>query len=180
MNDIQKSAIERVLIDCLRKKFRTYKPETKHMPFHTRLLGKDRMALFSFIHSLNTVFGTSIFEPVAQQMGSASFQSASTHQKLDNKISAKAQEVIQNIIDQLNTASIRPNKPDEIKAIRSACRVGEMKSVKLTVVDLKLVSHSGDTYLIDIKSAKPNIGEFKGFKRTLLECRLLTMLHNTP
>lgn len=35
------------------------------MPFHTRLLGKDRMALFSFIHSLNTNFGTSIFEPVA-------------------------------------------------------------------------------------------------------------------
>nr|WP_197702009.1 TdeIII family type II restriction endonuclease [Candidatus Endomicrobium trichonymphae] len=35
------------------------------MPFHTRLLGKDRMALFSFIHSLNTNFGTAVFEPVA-------------------------------------------------------------------------------------------------------------------
>jgi len=34
---------------CLREKFSSYEPETKHMPFHYRLLGKDRMALFSFI-----------------------------------------------------------------------------------------------------------------------------------
>ncbi len=32
------------------------------MPFHTRLLGTDRLALYSFIHSLNTNFGTSVFE----------------------------------------------------------------------------------------------------------------------
>ena len=35
------------------------------MPFHTRLLGTDRLALYSFIHSLNTNSGTSVFEPVA-------------------------------------------------------------------------------------------------------------------
>nr|WP_255422652.1 TdeIII family type II restriction endonuclease [Treponema sp. Marseille-Q4130] len=29
-----------------------YNPEPAVMLFHTRLLGKDRMALFSFIHSL--------------------------------------------------------------------------------------------------------------------------------
>jgi type II restriction enzyme len=39
---------------CLRAKFLKYKPETDNMPFHDRLLGKDRMALFSFIQSLNT------------------------------------------------------------------------------------------------------------------------------
>jgi type II restriction enzyme len=46
------------------------------MPFHTRLLGQDRMALFSFIHSLNTNFGTSIFEPVAKALALSSFASA--------------------------------------------------------------------------------------------------------
>jgi len=40
---------------CLREKFQNYKPETDNMPFHYRLLGKDRMALFSFIQSLNTL-----------------------------------------------------------------------------------------------------------------------------
>jgi len=56
--------IEDVLKGALRHKFQNYKPEPASMPFHTRLLGKDRLALYSFIHSLNTNFGTSIFEPV--------------------------------------------------------------------------------------------------------------------
>lgn len=46
------------------------------MHFHTRLLGKDRLALYSFIHSLNTNFGTSIFEPVALALGATKFKSA--------------------------------------------------------------------------------------------------------
>ena len=44
-----------------------------------------------------------------------------------------------------------------------------MRSVKLTKVDISLESNSGETYLIDIKTAKPNAGNFKEFKRTLLE-----------
>jgi len=34
------------------------------------------MALFSFLHSLNTNFGTSIFEPVAVAMAKERFESA--------------------------------------------------------------------------------------------------------
>ncbi len=41
--------IQSVIKESLLKKFKNYKPETSHMPFHYRLLGKDRMALFSFI-----------------------------------------------------------------------------------------------------------------------------------
>lgn len=57
----QITQVETVLKTALRNKFQNYNPEPSVMPFHTRLLGKDRMALFSFIHSLNTNFGTSIF-----------------------------------------------------------------------------------------------------------------------
>ena len=41
--------------------------------------------------------------------------------------------------------------------------------MKLTKVDLKLQSASGDIYLIDIKTAKPNAGAYREFKRTMLE-----------
>lgn len=61
----QKLQIQEVIKNCLRSKFKNYKPESNYMPFHHALLGKDRMALFSFIQSLNTTFGSSIFEPVA-------------------------------------------------------------------------------------------------------------------
>ncbi|MFH1562891.1 MAG: TdeIII family type II restriction endonuclease, partial [Nitrospirota bacterium] len=153
----------------LRHKFQNYNPEPASMPFHTRLLGKDRMALFSFIHSLNTNFGTSIFEPVALAIASTTFASAASQQTAGTKISSEAHKVIQNIMDRLTTANSFPNKPDEINAIRKVCRQGEMKTVKLTKVDIKLVAHNGTVYLFDIKTAKPNAGGFKEFKRTLLE-----------
>ena len=139
------------------------------MPFHTRLLGKDRMALFSFIHSLNTNFGTSIFEPVALALASSSFVVALSQQTAGTQISSEAHRVIQNIMDGLATADSSPNKPEEINAIRAVCRHGEMKPVKLTKVDIKLVDQDGTIYLFDIKTAKPNAGGFKEFKRTLLE-----------
>ena len=53
----KKTMIKNVLKECLRKKFSNYAPETGHMPFHYRLLGKDRMALYSFIYSLDTALG---------------------------------------------------------------------------------------------------------------------------
>ena len=53
--------------------------------------------------------------------------------------------------------------------IREVCQKGVIKTVKPTRVDVYLESHQNDIYLIDIKTAKPNKGGFKEFKRTLLE-----------
>ena len=169
LSNLQISDIENVLKSSLRKKFQNYNPEPASMPFHTRLLGKDRMALFSFIHSLNTNFGTSIFEPITLALVSSSFASAASQQTAGTQISSEAHRVIQNIMDSLATAKTSPNKQEEINAIRSVCRQGEMKTVKLTKVDIKLVAHNGTIYLFDLKTAKPNAGGFKEFKRTLLE-----------
>ena len=40
-----KNKIKEKLRNALRQKFANYKSESSFMPFHTRLLGKDRMAL---------------------------------------------------------------------------------------------------------------------------------------
>lgn len=139
------------------------------MPFHCRLLGKDRLALFSFIQSLNTTFGTSIFEPVAKTIASANFKSASSQQVAGTRISSEAFDVIEQIMRGLTTATIKPNKQSEIESIRAVCQQGDMKTVKLTKVDIKLISKKDEIFLIDIKTAKPNAGGFKEFKRTLLQ-----------
>lgn len=68
-------------------------------------------------------------------------------------------------MDGLATAHSFPNKPQEINAIRTVCGQGEMKAVKLTKVDIKLVALDGTIYLFDLKTAKPNAGGFKEFKR---------------
>lgn len=167
--------VETVLRNSLRHKFQNYHPEPASMPFHTRLLGKDRMALFSFIHSLNTNFGTSIFEPVAKALASSSFTSAESQQIAGIQMSSEAQIVIQNIMDKLTTAESLPNKPDEISAIRAVCQNGVMTRVKPTKIDIKLIDKNGTIYLIDLKTAKPNAGGFKEFKRTLLEWAAVTL-----
>lgn len=174
----QKQRVEEVLRNSLRHKFQNYNPEPASMPFHTRLLGKDRLALYAFIHSLNTNFGTSIFEPVALALASTSFASASSQQIAGTQISSEAHIVIQNIMDSLSIAESTPNKVEELKVIRAVCQKGEMKTVKPTKVDIKLIGHDGIIYLFDIKTAKPNAGGFKEFKRTLLEWVATTLASN--
>src|SRR3989304_3046784 len=114
----QKINIENVLKNALRHKFNNYNPEPASMPFHTRLLGKDRLALFSFIHSLNTNFGTSIFEPVALVLAKNNFQVAKSQVKDGDSIYEGAQFEIQKIMDSLMTADATPDKAKEIETIR--------------------------------------------------------------
>lgn len=162
------SSIENVIRESLKKKFINYKPETSHMPFHFRLLGRDRMALYSFIQSLNTTFGTSIFEPVAETLASLRHKEAKRKYKLGDKISSEAQKEIQSIIDELSIGT-SSNKLEQIERIRKVCRRGNLVRTKATQVDLFVLSNDESIHLFDIKTAKPNIGEFKNYKRTLLE-----------
>jgi type II restriction enzyme len=118
---------------------------------------------------LNTNIGTSFFEPVAVVLAKDRFQSAESQQTAGLIISSAAHLVIQRIMDDLTTAGREPNKLQEIAEIRAVCQSGTMRKVKPTKVDLKLLTSSGEVYLIDIKTAKPNAGAFKEFKRTMLE-----------
>jgi len=175
----QKVGIKLTLTQSLSNKFANHNPEPASMPFHTRLLGKDRLALYQFIHSLNTNFGTTIFEPVAIKLAENRFKVAEKQHTAGNQISADAQHAIQRIIDKLTTAETSPNKIEEIEIIRKVCQSGSIQKVKPTKVDLYLESNSGELFLIDLKTAKPNAGEFKGFKRTLLEWAGV-VLYNNP
>lgn len=165
----QSKDIKNALKSSLRHKFANHNPEPASMPFHTKLLGKDRLALYQFIHSLNTNFGTTIFEPVAIKLAEGRFVKAEKQYIAGNKISEKAQYIIQKIIDDLSAANSSPNKIDELKKIREVCNIGIIRSFKTTRVDIYLKEKNGTQYFIDLKTAKPNSGEFKGFKRTLLE-----------
>lgn len=171
-------SIESTIRDSLRKKFQNYKPESKNMPFHFRLLGKDRMALYSFIHSLNTSFGTSIFEPVAVTLAKTRFAHAESQHVPGNQISANAQRVIQNIINDLSAASKDANKAEEIERIRIVCRKGTMNTLETVKVDLFIQDANRAMYLFDIKTVKPNLSGFKDHKRTLLEWCAIKLAQN--
>jgi len=177
LDNQQKDYIKEVIINCLRTKFQNYKPESNNMPFHYRLLGKDRMALYSFIQSLNTTFGTSIFEPVAVALAKNNFKKVEKQYVIGNQISSECQNVIQYLMNNL-TLGKTPNKKQEIELIRAAASKGNINRMKTVKVDLYLETHDGEMFFFDLKTAKPNISNFKDFKRTLLEWVGIVLTNN--
>lgn len=166
----QRTEIEDLLKQQIRRKLADYSPETNNMPFHVRLLGKDRMALFSFIQSINTTLGTSVFEQVAATIARPHFKRAINQYKdFNTTISADAQSEIQQIMDDLRASRKKPDKPAETSAILAVAQTGAIKKVKQPRIDLFLESNDGIEYYFDLKTAKPNIDEIIGFKHKMLE-----------
>jgi hypothetical protein len=166
----QNIEIEQLLKQQIRRKLADHSPETNNMPFHIRLLGKDRMALFSFIQSINTTLGTSVFEQVASVIAKPHFRQAINQYKdFNNTISLESQTTIQQIMDALRAAESKPDKPKEIVKILLVAQNGELKKVKRPRIDLFLEGNDGTEYYFDLKTAKPNIDDIVGFKRKMLE-----------
>ena len=182
MNRKEKNGIKTVIAESLRRKFRTYTPKGKTvMPFHTRLLGKDRMALFSFIQSLNTTFGTAIYEPVAEALAADHFAEVHRSYKSGGVISEQAQLVISDIKNRLEIGNdkTRPSQAKEVAEIRRVCRKGGEVKIKVRQADIYLVSRNGVHYPIDIKTAKPNVDGFEKYKENMLKWTA-TILHENP
>jgi len=173
----QKEHIQEVIKTCLRNKFQNYKPESSNMPFHYRLLGRDRMALYSFMQSLITTFGASIFEPAAVALAKDRFIKANAQYKLGNKISENCQQAIQKIMNNL-TVGGNPNKPEEIGLLRESIKRDKINELKTVKVDLFLENNKGEIFLFDLKTVKPNLGDFKDFKRMLLEWAGIILTEN--
>jgi type II restriction enzyme len=118
------------------------------------------MALYSFIQSLNTTFGTSIFEPVAVTLARTRFLNAQAQYVAGNTISETAQRVIQDIVNELSTGK-DTNKKNEIQRIRDVCQHGKMNTLRTVKIDVFVENHEGAFFCFDLKTAKPNISNFK-------------------
>lgn len=170
LSSSQRDRIANLLKKQIRRKLSDYSPESSNMPFHVRLLGQDRMALFSFIQSINTMLGTSVFEQVAVIIAGDHFKRAiNQYKNFNDTISEMAQGVIQTIVDNLRASRASPDKPAEIAEILRVAQAGTLKKIKQPVIDLFLESKDGTEYYFDLKTAKPNIDEIVGFKRKILE-----------
>jgi type II restriction enzyme len=176
LTNSQKSHIQQVITTCLRNKFQHYNPESSNMPFHFRLLGRDRMALFSFIQSLNTTFGTSIFEPVAVALAKNNFAKAEAQYIVGNSIYESCQQAIQHVINQLSIGNL-PDKNKEIVILKNSLS-GTIVQLRTVKIDLFLEDAKGNQFMFDLKTAKPNISNFKDFKRTLLEWAGIALTQN--
>lgn len=76
------------------------------------------------------------------------------------------------------TIGYAPNKTEEIDLIRKSVNIGTINKIKTVKADLFLEDSQGVQYFIDLKTAKPNISNFKDFKRTLLEWAGIALTNN--
>ena len=79
-----------------------------------------------------------------------------------------AQAKIDEVVNRLETRVSTPNMIKELAELREMAAQGIPQNRSLTGVDLYL-TRSNDLLLIDVKTVKPNYGNFKGFKRQMLE-----------
>lgn len=166
----QSKKIKTYLVEKIRQKLVSYDPETNSMPFHFRLLGKDRMALFSFIQSVNTMLGTSIFEQVGKMIAEPRAKRAvGQYKEFEGYISSEAVLKIDHIMRELRSASRKPNKEQETKEILMIANKGEMGKKLKKRIDLFVEMENNTEYYFEIKSAKPNINEFTGIKKQMLD-----------
>jgi len=165
----QHNEIKVYLISKIREKLAEYNPETTSMPFHFRLLGKDKMALFSFIQSVNTTLGTSIFEKIGQIIGEPLSKEAKDRYDFEGFISSDAVLKIDSIMRSLRSASKKPNKDVETKEVIVVSQKGKMGKRLKKRADLFILDKKGIENYFEIKTAKPNINEFTGIKKQLLD-----------
>jgi hypothetical protein len=172
-----KEAISSLLKDIIRNKLENYHPETNYMPFHHRLLGKDRYAMFSFIQSLNTTFGISIWEQIAVILAKGAGNYAERQYKLLGEINDETEELIREIHYNLRKGETAAIKMGEINRIRKKIKKGVAKIDPDSVVDL-FVRIKGEENYFDITSAKPNMKEFVALKLKLLRWSALRLSQN--
>jgi len=166
--------IAELLTTTVREKLRTYQPETVHMPFHHRLLGKDRYAMFSFIQSMNTTFGMSIWEQVAVILANGAGNHAERQYKLLGEVDTGTEKVIREIHYKLRKGEIPASKMHEVEQIRKEIKKGQDKVDPDSIVDLFVKIKNTENYF-DITSAKPNMKEFVALKLKLLRWTALRL-----
>lgn len=157
-----------LLKKVIREKLKSYKPETEHKPFHHRLIGRNRYAMFSFIHSMNTTFGMSLFEQMAEIIANNYGHKAKRNYKLKGQIDLKTEKIINSIHYNLRQGKREPNIVKTIKEIKKSIRkLPQIENDPDKTVDIFVVKGNQENYF-DITSAKPNIKEFSALKRKLL------------
>ncbi len=127
------------------------------------------MALYTFIQSLNTTFGTSIYEPVAKEIARQRFDRVELQASAPKEMSVGMRSKVDEIVRRLEAADASPSRIDHSNDLRSALGTDPEKvPVRLSKIDV-LLQHENKIYLVDIKTAKPNVSGFQKYKRTLLE-----------
>lgn len=165
----QTQQIKQLLHKKIEDKLKRYARETTSMPFLVRLVqDSEKVAAYSFIHSLATSLGMSIYEDVSKIIAEATAEECFTKYDLGGVISKEQKSVIDNIIRELRNGARKVNNAIEIKEVLGASAKDGKAQKEGKIVDFYMKRNRIE-YYFEIKTVKPNIDVFTKAKTKMLE-----------
>jgi len=169
LSNNQKLQIKKLLSDKLEKKLKSYGRETTSMPFLARLIqDNEKIAAYSFIHSMATTLGMSIYEEVSVILASETAEESFRNYGVGGAISKAQKSVIGNIIAKLRNGEREADIEEEKKEVLEASTENGEFQKSGNIADFYM-KRNGEEYYFEIKTVKPNIDVFEKSKTKLLE-----------
>jgi len=139
------------------------------MPFLARLIqDNEKIAAYSFIHSMATTLGMSIYEDISVIIASETSEEAFRNYGVGGAISKEQKAVITNIIAKLRNGERKAKIADEINEVLTATADNGEFQKSGNIADFYM-KRNGREYYFEIKTVKPNIDVFEKSKTKLLE-----------
>ncbi|HEX2896726.1 MAG TPA: TdeIII family type II restriction endonuclease [candidate division Zixibacteria bacterium] len=165
----QKSAITSLLEKKLETKLKKYSRESHSMPFLTRLIqDSEKVAAYSFIHSIATTLGMSIYEEVSKIISSPLTKECFRNYDVGGVISKSQKSTIDDILRKLRNGEKKVNHEEEVSLVLNASSEDGRPQKDGRIADLYFLRNDIEHYF-EIKTVKPNIDVFYKSKSKLLE-----------
>ncbi|HMU34792.1 MAG TPA: TdeIII family type II restriction endonuclease [Pyrinomonadaceae bacterium] len=169
LSENQKSQIKALLSKKIENKLKKYGRETTSMPFLSRLIQDDeKIAAYSFIHSIATTLGMSIYEDVSVILASENSSEAFRNYGVGGVISRDQRSTISSIITELRNGERKADIEQEIAEVLEASAANGTFQKAGNIADFYMLQNEKE-YFFEIKTVKPNIDVFKVSKLKLLE-----------
>lgn len=165
----QRNQIIDLLSRKIDNKLKKYGRETTSMPFLARLIqDSEKIAAYSFIHSLATSLGMSIYEDVSVIIASKKSTECFRNYGVGGVLSPAQKNVISKIVNDLMERKRVADIFTETKEVWEASTVKAkfQKSGNIADFYMKL---GNQEYFFEIKTVKPNMDVFEKSKTKLLE-----------
>ncbi len=165
----QREKIKTLLSEKIKAKLKSYGRETTSMPFLAILIqDNEKIAAYSFIHSIATTLGMSIYEDVSVIVASETSRECFRKYGVGGAISKEQKSTIASIVAKLRNGERAANIEEEIEEVlKASAENGEFQKSG-SIADFYMKRDTEEFYF-EIKTVKPNIDVFEKSKTKLLE-----------
>lgn len=169
LNEQQKTSIIKLLAEKLDEKLIKYGRESSSMPFLARLIqDNEKIAAYSFIHSMATTLGMSIYEEVSVILAKENSEESFRNIGVGGLLSDDQKSIINSIVKDLRNGDRKADIEIEMQEILRTSSENGTYQKSGDVADFYM-KRDGQEYYFEIKTSKPNIDIFEKSKTKLLE-----------